>query len=257
MLKGQTGHRDGIQDVLCPFPYLGITQYSRTGSHLGTSALDIGWHIDRHEPYFAPVDLKCVWIYPEFGQSMWQSINKVRLANGNIDYVTFVIAHDNSLDAYVGQVIRQGEQWGNKGDKGATGSYHCHIECGLGLYDFHNWSQNEYGIWCMPNEIDLDSVFFCDGTEVPGDVSGDWKYLRDVPVNENKQVNNYVINAYGDKIEVGNKVAVRANYQYGGKYTFVVNYDKYDVIEVNGARVVIGIGNTVTTAIHCDNLQSC
>lgn len=255
MKKGQTSVRAGIQDCLCPFPYLGITQYSRTGSHLGTSALDIGWHDDKYEPYYAPCDLKCVWLYPSFGQSMWQSTNKVRLANGNIDHLTFVVAHDNSLDAHVGQVIKQGEQWGNKGDLGATGAFHCHIEAGLGLYTVGNWKQNKYNIWFMPNEIDLDSVFFCDNTQIASDTIGEWKYLKDVPVVENKPSNKYTINAYDDKIEVGSKVSVRANFQYGGKSKFNVNYDKYDVIEVNGSRAVIGIDNVVTTAIHVDNLK--
>lgn len=183
MYKGQTSRRGGVQDVLCPFPYLGITQYSRTGSHLGTSALDIGWHEDEHESYYAPCDLKCVWVYSDFGQSMWQSVEKVRFTNGNIDYITFVTAHDNSLNAQVGQVVKQGEQWGNKGDKGAKGQFHCHIEAGIGRYTYNDWHMNHYNIYCMPNEIDLDSVFFCDGTEVPSDVIGDWKCLQDVPVN--------------------------------------------------------------------------
>jgi hypothetical protein len=32
-------------------------------------------------------------------------------------------------------------------------------------------------------------------------------------------------------------------------------YSKYDVIQVNGKRVVIGIGKAVTTAVKMDNLE--
>lgn len=257
MRKGQTSIRGGIQDLLCPFEYFAISQASGVGTHKGTRAVDIGWKNNKYEPYYAPCDVKCVWIYPQNGQAMWQSLNKVRLANGNIDYVTFVTAHDSTFNAHVGQVVKQGTKLGNKGEKGAPGNFHCHIEIALGKKDFSNWYQNQYGIWTMNDEIDFDSAFFMDNTEVKSILGTEqWKYLKDVPVSENKPSNGaYTINAYGDKIERGCKASVRANFQYGGKSKFAVNYDKYDVIEVNGTRAVIGIGNTVTTAIHVDNLK--
>ena len=37
--------------------------------------------------------------------------------------------------------------------------------------------------------------------------------------------------------------------------TFKTYYDVYDVIQVNGDRVVIGIGKTVTAAVKASNLQ--
>lgn len=259
MKKGQTSIRGGVQDLLCPFEYVAITQASDVGTHKGTRAVDIGYKSSNNpkEPYYAPCDLKCVWTYPSNGQALWQSINKVRFADGSVDYLTFVTAHDNSFNAnaYEGQIVKQGVQLGNKGDKGNASGIHCHIECAKGKYDLSNWKQNNYGIYCLPNEIDIDSVFFMDNTEVKNTLgTEEWKYLKDVPVEEHSS-NDYVINAYGDRIEVGCKVSVRANWVYGGKEQFVVNYDKYDVIEVSGERVVIGIGNVVTTAIHCDNLK--
>lgn len=52
----------------------------------------------------------------------------------------------------------------------------------------------------------------------------------------------------GDKVKVLNAVT------YTGK-TFKTYYDKYDVIQVNGDRVVIGIGKTVTAAVKVSNLE--
>lgn len=49
-------------------------------------------------------------------------------------------------------------------------------------------------------------------------------------------------------IVVGSKVIVIDNMDYHGD-RFDVYYDQYDVIEVNGDRVVIGIGDSVTCAI--------
>lgn len=55
-------------------------------------------------------------------------------------------------------------------------------------------------------------------------------------------------------LSVGDRVRVLNAVQYNGQ-PFITYYDVYDVIEVNGDRIVIGIGSTVTCAIHKDNLQ--
>lgn len=56
------------------------------------------------------------------------------------------------------------------------------------------------------------------------------------------------------EIKVGDKVNVLKAVTYTGK-PFKLYYFKYDVLEISGDRVVIGIGKTVTTAIHKDNIK--
>lgn len=51
----------------------------------------------------------------------------------------------------------------------------------------------------------------------------------------------------------GDKVKVRKAVTYTGD-TFKAYYDAYNVIEVSGDRVVIGIGKTVTAAVNVNNL---
>lgn len=55
-------------------------------------------------------------------------------------------------------------------------------------------------------------------------------------------------------IGVGDKVRVLKNETYDGG-SFRTYYDEYDVIEVKGDRVVIGIGSTVTCAINKCNIE--
>ncbi len=55
-------------------------------------------------------------------------------------------------------------------------------------------------------------------------------------------------------IKKGDKVKVLKAQTYNGG-TFKTYYDVYDVIQVNGDRVVIGIGKTVTAAVKASNLQ--
>ena len=55
-------------------------------------------------------------------------------------------------------------------------------------------------------------------------------------------------------IRKGDKVKILKAQTYNGG-TFKTYYDVYDVIQVNGDRVVIGIGKTVTAAVKASNLQ--
>ena len=58
------------------------------------------------------------------------------------------------------------------------------------------------------------------------------------------------------KIEKGGKVKVKNPVIYGTTKKFAVYYDKYDVLEVSGDRVVIGIGKAVTAAVKASNLEA-
>lgn len=60
--------------------------------------------------------------------------------------------------------------------------------------------------------------------------------------------------AGGQSFRKGDKVRVTKAVTYDGK-SFKTYYDAYDVIQVNGDRVVIGIGATVTAAINAANLR--
>ena len=197
MKKNQTSRRGGIQDFLCPFTDMYITQGSGGEySHKGTMANDVrGLEVGVKYLYYAPVDVKCLKTYPESGQVMWQSLEAVRFSNGNIDVATFMTAHDNTMDAYIGQVVRQGEQLGNMGDKGNATGVHCHIEIEQGADT--SWYKNEYGIYHFNNEVDTDDCYFCDDTNIMNCYSANWKYLKDVEVEE-KPVDNPIYECLGD-----------------------------------------------------------
>lgn len=186
----QTSIRDGIQDVLCPFTDIYITQGSGMGgnsfSHNGTTAVDVrGLKSGVKYPYYAPCDIICAWANTG-GQALWQSQNKVRLANGNIDYISFVTAHDETPNYKAGLKIKQGVQMCNMGKNGNATGVHAHIEFAQGKYGISSWQKNKYGIYCLPNEIEFDDVCFMDNTNV---ISGNgcWKYLKDVPVQVDLQ----------------------------------------------------------------------
>ena len=179
MYKGQKASKDGIQYFLCPFTDMYITQGSGGSySHRGTMANDVrGAEPGVRYPYYAPCDCKLIWRDLSTGEGMWQSLNKVRFANGNIDYATFVTVHDNTFDAQIGQIVPQGEQLGNMGNKGNATGVHCHIEIAQHNYSKSDWRKNQYNIWCFPNESDTDDCYFVDNTNILNGMGGNWRTI--------------------------------------------------------------------------------
>ena len=187
MLKGQTSIVGKYQNILCPFVNLYITQGSGyadgTFSHKGLRAIDVrGAKVGEREAYYAPVDCICIQTIPSYGEAIWQSKEKVRFADGTIDYVTFLTCHDNTFNAKVGLELKQGIQLGNMGNKPedvCTG-VHCHIEFAKGKASY---VKNEYGNWGLTNAVEFEDACYMDDTNILKGYA-DWKYLTDIPADE-------------------------------------------------------------------------
>ena len=193
MIKGQKSVRGGIEDFLCLFTDMYITQGSGGNySHKGIMANDVrGIKAGVRYPYYAPCTCKCIKTYPSSGQVMWQSVNKVRFANGRIDSATFMTVHDDTMDAKKGQVDSQGAQLGNMGTKGSATGVHCHIEVSQSADT--SWTKNSYGIYHFNNEYDLDDCYFVDNTNILNGIGGNWKTTDKVAVQNNvESQKNYV-----------------------------------------------------------------
>ena len=183
MKKNQTSKTNGRENFLCPFTDIYITQDSNVGTHKGTKAYDIrGAKKGVRYPYYAPCTCKLLWRDVSNGQGMWQSTKKVNFANGRVDYATFVTCHDDTFDAKVGQVLPQGHQLGNMGNKAGGGAnstgVHCHIEIAQAKYTIKNWHKNKYGIWCFPKEYSLEQSCFMNDTKIIKGLNKKWVYLK-------------------------------------------------------------------------------
>ena len=173
MVRGQKKSLNGIELFLCPFENLYITQGPNENySHKGIMAWDVSG--TPQESYFAPATSKCVRLYPESGQSMWQTIGNVRCPNGYVGIITYMITHDNDIsDLWIGKIVNQGERLGEFGTKGnATGS-HCHIEFSQGSDT--SWFKNQYDNYMFNNEKDPEDVCFMDNTNIISGY-GNWRY---------------------------------------------------------------------------------
>lgn len=186
MFKGQKSVSDGIENFLCPFTDMYISQGSNGAySHKRIVAHDVrGKMAGVRYPYYAPCTCKCLKIYPKTGQVMWQSVNKVRFSNGRVDYATFMTAHDDSMNARVGMIVPQGNQLGNMGKKGFSNvtGVHCHIE--VSQSKDTSWFKNKYNNYQFNNEYDLDDCYFVDNTTIIHGLDYNWKTTNKISVNE-------------------------------------------------------------------------
>ena len=97
-------------------------------------------------PCYAPVDIKCIWLNRQECCAVWESLERVHLANGMIDYLTILVYHDNDIQdgvLQVGTVRRQGEIFNRTGTGGNVTGDHMHLETGYGRYTL-SYSTNRY-----------------------------------------------------------------------------------------------------------------
>lgn len=147
MLKGQKlNDSQGNQVALFPLEGFHITQtdYGTFSHHGGETywATDyIGWNSGGrvlHAPCYAPVDIKLIFKNSTESMCVWESLEKVHLANDMIDYLTLVCYHDNRIEdgTYyaIGTIKTQGEEFFRTGTGGNVTGDHIHLETGYGRY---------------------------------------------------------------------------------------------------------------------------
>lgn len=190
MKKGQTSKLNGVQDILFPMQYMNITQGNNGQfSHQGVNALDLAGKDTGRDLFYAPFDVKCVATgdrNTEGNAAFWESTNKVRFADGTIDYATIMVLHDNSLAGiYPGVRYTQGTQIGQEGTAGYATGNHNHFEIAKGKFT-HKYDQNNYGVYHLPRSISADKCCFVDNTTILNGNGMKWKKLSDVKADNSK-----------------------------------------------------------------------
>ena len=168
-----------VEPLMCPFKRMHVTQYDNGSySHQGSDAWDItSGTAGIKDPYFAPCDLVCKAIDLNYAFTWWQSVNKVKFADGTIDYVTLMFGHDEVINATVGMTIKKGTQIGNMGTGGSATGVHCHIEVAKGQYK-GKWYKNSDGVYCLYNSIKFYDAFFMDNVQIINVDCDKFKYLE-------------------------------------------------------------------------------
>ena len=138
---------DGYQVALFPLSGFHISQTDYdTASHGGGAeywATDyLAWGSNGRIyrcPCYAPCDIKLVFVNQTNAVAVWESVNRVHLANGMLDFLTITCYHDNDISdgSYpynIGQIITQGHIFFKTGTGGHATGDHLHLETGYGKY---------------------------------------------------------------------------------------------------------------------------
>ena len=112
----------------------------------------------------APFDCKVVKIDTSWnaGNAVGiESLAPVELANGDVEYITLVLCHDNDVsDLYVGQTLSQGEGFYQQGTYGQVTGAHIHMEVAKGQYSTSGLSSIFSFVRAQNRVMDPDDVFF-------------------------------------------------------------------------------------------------
>ena len=178
--------------------YLNVTQSGNGSfSHKGDKAIDIAGRDTGIDDLGAPFTGTIKKIY-ESDNAVWiESNNKVMYADGTIDYMTVLTLHDNDIsNLYVGKVIKQGDIYYNEGTRGYATGNHIHLAVGKGKFNGSGWYKNEYGYWCINNQIDVNKgLFILNTTDIIN--SGGYNWIRTDSLIDNS---NYYIVKKGDTL---------------------------------------------------------
>lgn len=190
--------KTGYEVALFPLEYLNMSQDEGGDySHAGTLSMDfLGWGPNGRIlkcPYYAPVSCTCVGS-TESANRIWQSNNKVLFADGTVDYMTWVQAHDNN-PLPIGTVLNQGDLLGHTGTAGNVTGDHLHLNVAKGKYA--NWEQvPPNNNWQLKNSIHIYDALFVNDTVIVNGYNKPWKtYSGPTPVKNGKNKFKWVLYA--------------------------------------------------------------
>jgi len=182
MIAGQTLRaNDGYEVCLFPLPYMYMSQDEGGDySHLGTYNIDfLGYGASGrilNAPIYAPVSMKvvAVWLtYSAGNRVVFESIDKVHLANGQLDYLTISFAHDpNPPFTLIGTVVSQGQRCYGTGSYGNVSGDHVHTCIGQGHYI--GFTTREYGHEDLTNRIHYWDGCFVNNTIIIQGYNHNW-----------------------------------------------------------------------------------
>lgn len=150
----------------------------------------LGWNSSGRvfrAPCYAPVDIKLIWKNATECCAVWESLEKVHLANGMIDYLTILVYHDNDIEdgTYysVGTIKRMGEIFNKTGTGGHVTGDHVHLETGYGRYatsTSSSYGTAEYKFhitdWTKPKRLhNYDALFINDTSPYQSPGNYVWK----------------------------------------------------------------------------------
>lgn len=194
-----------MEKAVLMLDYLNVSQKANGSfSHQGDKALDLSGKDSSVSDLKAPFTGTIKRIYPTANAVWLESNDKVKYADGTIDYMTVLTIHDNDVsNLYVGKVINQGEVYYQEGTRGYATGNHIHLTVGKGKYTANGWYKNSNGNWVINNQYDVHKALFLSNS-VNVINGGGYNWIRTNSLKEqtsnNSNNNNYYTVVKGDTL---------------------------------------------------------
>lgn len=183
-----------MENAVFMMDYLNVSQGANENfSHLGDMAIDVSGKGLGIDSLRAPFTGKIMKISPASNAVWLESLEKVRYADGTVDYMTFLTLHDNDVsNLKVGQIISQGDVYYQEGKKGNATGNHIHISVCKGKFTGTGWHKNEFNNWVSNNQYDIyKALYLWNDVIVVDDGGYDWIITSNL--NADKLINYKVI----------------------------------------------------------------
>lgn len=185
---------DGYEVALFPMPYLYMTQDENGDySHEGTYNIDFvgynGSSVITQAPIYAPVTMKVISYSPsETGGNavIFESVNKVHLPNGALDYMTIMFMHCNNPPyTTIGDIVNQGQLCYRTGTYGQVTGEHVHSCIGQGAGGY--FVQRSSGNWDLSNRIHYWEGVYVNDTTIINGYNHNWQTWHGEPATKAKK----------------------------------------------------------------------
>ena len=169
-----------MQKALFPILKTWESQPMNVGSHKDTKAIDFGvLNPYKDTKLTAPFDGKVVYVdsQEKGGGIAFESLEKVKYANGYEDYMTLWTGHDNKPPK-LGAIYKQGEHYSNMGTAGGV-DMHCHLETIKGRFKMTK-SVTSMGSYKFENTIEPYNALFLKDNTIIKKTKYNWKKEGDI-----------------------------------------------------------------------------
>ena len=169
-----------MQKALFPILKTWESQPMNVGSHKDTKAIDFGvLNPYKDTKLTAPFDGKVVFVDSQAkgGGIAFESLEKVKYANGYEDYMTLWTGHDNKPPK-LGTIFKQGEYYSDMGTAGGV-DIHCHLETIKGRFKMTK-SVTSMGSYKFENTIEPYNALFLKDNTIIKKTKYNWKKEGDI-----------------------------------------------------------------------------
>lgn len=190
-----------MEKAVLMLDYLNVSQKANGSfSHQGDKALDLSGKDTSISDLKAPFTGTIKRIYPSVNAVWLESNEKVKYADGTIDYMTVLTMHDNDVsNLYVGKVVKQGEIYYQEGTRGYATGNHIHLTVGKGKYTANGWYKNSNGNWVINNQYDVHkALYLSDSVNIIN--SGGYDWIKTDSLKHQTDTTNYYTTVKGDTL---------------------------------------------------------